>query len=62
MSMKREILKHNIPLTSLEDDTLIKLFRELDSFREHNKKFLREIVKELAFRKKLFLLTKRWLA
>jgi hypothetical protein len=60
MSIKKEILKHRISLKHLEDETLITLFGELDFFREYDRMLLREIVKELAFRKKLFLLTKRW--
>jgi hypothetical protein len=60
MSLKKEILKHQIPLKHLEDETLIKLFIELNFFREYDRNLRLEIAKELAFRKKLFLLTKRF--
>lgn len=59
MSIKKEILKHKLSLSCLQDDTLILLFEELDFFRDYDRKLLREIVKELVYRKKLFLLTKR---
>jgi hypothetical protein len=57
--MKKEILKVHVSLKHLEDETLIKLFGELDFFREYDREVMREIVKELAIRQKLFLLTKR---
>ncbi|MGA7723265.1 MAG: hypothetical protein WCA84_19010 [Ignavibacteriaceae bacterium] len=52
-------MKVHVSLKHLEDETLIKLFGELDFFREYDREVMREIVKELAIRQKLFLLTKR---
>jgi hypothetical protein len=59
MNMKNEILKVQVSLKHLEDETLIKLFVELDFFRQYDREVMREIVKELALRQKLSLLTKR---
>jgi hypothetical protein len=60
MSIKKEILKNRIRLSSLEDESLVMLFRELEFNRENDRVILNEVVKILALRKKLYLITTRW--
>ncbi len=56
MNLKLEIEKNNIPLNTLEDESLIQLFRELSIVKLSDKSMIREILKILMLRSKLFLL------
>jgi len=57
MSIKEEIIKTNLNIDSLENDTLIQLFSELQITRNYDKMLSRINLKILLARKKVYLLT-----
>lgn len=59
MSLRKEIEKNKINIGSLEDDSLVLLFRELSFNRNDDKPLLKDVVKILLGRKKLELITSR---
>ncbi len=59
MSLKEEVIKNNIPIPSLEDDSLIQLFSEIENNKYKEKELIRLIIRTLLGRKKLHLLTLR---
>ncbi len=59
MSLRKEIEKNKISIGSLEDDSLVLLFRELSFNRNDDKPLLKDVVKVLLGRKKLELITSR---
>ena len=59
MGLKEEVIKNNIPIRSLEDDSLIQLFGEIENNMYKEKERIRLIIRTLLERKKLHLLTLR---
>jgi hypothetical protein len=58
MSIRIEITKNNIPIESLEDETLVELFNELIPQRDQHKCLMQAVIKTLLKRNKLYLITK----
>lgn len=59
MGLYTEIVKNNIPIESLENDSLVQLFREIPGCNSTEREIQKRIMKTLLERKKLSLLTNR---
>ena len=59
MGIKSEIMKNQIAIESLEDDSLVQLFREIQDTKFRDRAILKKVLRTLLERKKLHLLTNR---